>query len=186
MGEWSMALTWKKGDDTRLFSLYLHRHLSSTANSNPLRDNPCWLCLECPRAPPTWNWDEKRCEGGAETWAEGDKRGITLQATRRSRDSLRWEFGEKAQLESRHERGRGVRGAGAEMRIKADPREREWEREREGEDLVGQGIDLRGWGQTRGGTALMGATAELAYITFPCRSWGWAAFLKVFVLALKI
>lgn len=70
---------------------------------------------------------------------------------------------EKDQLKSRHERGRkkgGVgRGAGAEMRIEANPRERG--QEQEGGDLVVQAIDLRARGQTKGEAALTQAAAEL-------------------------
>lgn len=45
------------------------------------------------------------------------------------------------------------------MRIKANPRESEGEQE--GEDLVGQAIDLRARGQTKGEAALTQAAAEL-------------------------
>ncbi len=53
------------------------------------------------------------------------------------------------------------RGAGAEMRIKASPRERE---RAGGGDLASQGIDLRAPGSNTGETVLIQATAEPTYI----------------------
>lgn len=53
----------KRGNDTILFSFYPHRLLAPTAASILQRGNPCWLCLESPRARLTWIRGEEGDDG---------------------------------------------------------------------------------------------------------------------------